>query len=139
MSGALRALALSAMLVLAACATRRPEPPPAPPPPPAPATALEAGVEVRQPAALDPGSAKRALEAFKLSCPVLMRRQDPSGLTLPSDWAPLCTEAQQAVDRLARRSDLQRTDDVARPAKHEWKRRGVGHGSSYNIRATLSP
>ncbi len=115
MSGALRALALSAMLVLAACATRRPEPPPAPPPPPTPATALEAGVEVRQPAALDPGSAKRALEAFKLSCPVLMRRQDPSGLTLPSDWVPLCTEAQQAVDAIAFFRD-----------RFEWVRVGTG-------------
>lgn len=115
MSGALRALALLAMLVLAACATRRPEPPPPPPPPPAPATALEAGVEVRQPAALDPASAKRALEAFKLSCPVLMRRQDPSGLTLPSDWAPLCTEAQQASDAIAFFRD-----------RFEWVRVGTG-------------
>ncbi|MDV3257948.1 MAG: murein transglycosylase A [Sphingomonas sp.] len=115
MSGALRALALSAMLVLAACATRRPEPPPAPPPPPTPATAVEAGVEVRQPATLDPGAAKRALEAFKLSCPVLMRRQDPSGLTLPSDWVPLCTEAQQAVDAIAFFRD-----------RFEWVRVGTG-------------
>jgi membrane-bound lytic murein transglycosylase A len=37
--------------------------------------------------------AARALTAFRISCPVLMRRQDKSGLALPQDWAPLCTEA----------------------------------------------
>ncbi len=45
------------------------------------------------PAALNPTEAGRALEAFKLSCPALVRRQDQSGLTLPSDWQPLCAEA----------------------------------------------
>ncbi len=115
MSGALRALALSAMLVLAACATRRPEPPVEPPPPPAPATAVEAGVTLQHPAALDPAAARRALDAFKLSCPVLVRRQDQSGLTLPSDWAPLCTEAQQASDPVAFFRD-----------RFEWVRVGTG-------------
>jgi membrane-bound lytic murein transglycosylase A len=114
--GALRALALSSALLLAACATRRPEPPappppapaptptptPAPPPPPPPpATAREAGVAVASPAAIDPAEARRALEAFKLSCPVLVRRQDQSGLTMPSDWQQPCTEAQAVVDASA--------------------------------------
>jgi membrane-bound lytic murein transglycosylase A len=45
------------------------------------------------PAALDPAKAVRALYAFRLSCPALVRRTDQSGLTLPSDWQPLCTEA----------------------------------------------
>ena len=105
MRGALRALALSAALMLAACATRRPEPPappppapapvptPVPPPPPPPATARELGVSLARPATLPASEATRALEAFKLSCPVLVRRQDQSGLTFPTDWQPLCAEA----------------------------------------------
>ncbi len=105
MSAALRALALSATLLLAACATRRPEPPappppapvptpkPTPPPPPPPATARELGVVLASPVTLNPGEASRALEAFKLSCPVLVRRQDQSGLTVPTDWQAQCTEA----------------------------------------------
>ena len=113
MRGALRALALSASLLVAACATRRPEPPvpsppapaptptptPAPPPaPPPPATAREAGVAIAAPVALSPAESRRALDAFRLSCPVLTRRQDQSGLTSPSDWTPLCTEAQTVAD-----------------------------------------
>jgi membrane-bound lytic murein transglycosylase A len=112
-SGALRALALSLTLVLAACATRRPEPPvtpppapaptptPTPPPPPPPATARELGVSLASPAALNSTEAQRALDAFKLSCPVLTRRQDQSGLTLPADWQPLCSEAQAVTDPAA--------------------------------------
>ena len=113
MRPALRALALSLTLVLAACATRRPEPPappapvPAPTPtpipsplpvPPPPATALEAGVVPAAPATLNAAEAQRTLQAFRLSCPVLIRRQDQSGLTRPSDWQPLCTEAQSITD-----------------------------------------
>jgi membrane-bound lytic murein transglycosylase A len=37
--------------------------------------------------------AERALDAFRTSCPVLMRRNDQSGLAQARDWAPLCTEA----------------------------------------------
>ncbi|HYC95069.1 MAG TPA: murein transglycosylase A [Sphingomicrobium sp.] len=109
-----RAVALSLALVVAACATRRPEPPvPAPPapaptpaptlppPPPPPATARELGVALATPAALNPSEARRALDAFRLSCPVLVRRQDQSGLTLTSDWQPLCTEAQAVTDASA--------------------------------------
>jgi membrane-bound lytic murein transglycosylase A len=96
-----RALALSASLLLAACATRGPVPPPQPPTPaptptpvpPPPATAREAGVALVAPAELESTKAARALEAFKLSCPVLIRRTDQSGLTLPTDWLPPCTEA----------------------------------------------
>ena len=47
-----------------------------------------------QPAkAIGAEEATRALAAFRASCPVLMRRQDASGLTQPGDWAPLCAEA----------------------------------------------
>ena len=113
MNPALRAIALSATLILAACATRRPEPPtpqppapapvptPIPPPPPPPATAREAGVALASPAALTATEAQRALAAFRISCPVLVRRTDQSGLTLPSDWQPLCIEAQSVTDAAA--------------------------------------
>jgi membrane-bound lytic murein transglycosylase A len=37
--------------------------------------------------------AERALSAFRTSCPVLVGRQDPSGLAQPQDWAPLCAQA----------------------------------------------
>lgn len=107
-----RGLALSLALLVAACATRRPEPPvppppapaPAPtptPPPPPPATAREAGVTVAKPAAINPDEAGRALSAFRLSCPALVRRQDPSGLTSPSDWQALCNEAPTVADATA--------------------------------------
>jgi membrane-bound lytic murein transglycosylase A len=42
---------------------------------------------------LQAGQAERALAAFRLSCPILVRRQDQSGLTSASDWQALCTEA----------------------------------------------
>lgn len=53
------------------------------------------------PAALNPSEARRALDAFRLSCPVLIRRQDQSGLTTTADWQPLCTEAQSVADPVA--------------------------------------
>jgi membrane-bound lytic murein transglycosylase A len=37
--------------------------------------------------------AQRALSAFRTSCPVLVGRQDQSGLAEPQDWAPLCAQA----------------------------------------------
>jgi len=99
-----RAIALSASLLVAACATRGPAPapptppPPAPgpvvpPPPPPPADARAAGLSLAVPASLTSVEAERALSAFRLSCPVLIRRQDQSGLTLGSDWQQLCAEA----------------------------------------------
>ena len=104
------AVALSASLLLAACATKVPPPiSPTPPPvvtpgpvvtpPPAPVfeNARAAGVVVAAPAALNPIEAVRALDAFRLSCPVLVKRTDASGLTLGADWQPLCAEAQTVV------------------------------------------
>ena len=93
------------LLALGSCArTPRPRPPepppveapPVPPEPPPPATAIEAGV--RAGPALDtiglsPVAAARALTAFRLSCPDLVRREDVSGLTRPGDWASACTAA----------------------------------------------
>jgi len=99
-----RAIALSASLLLAACATRvpvpspppapAPAPPPAPPVPPPPADAKAAGVALaRLPSTLDAQAAARALDAFRRSCPALLRRQDQSRLTVAADWQPLCAEA----------------------------------------------
>jgi membrane-bound lytic murein transglycosylase A len=127
-----RAVALSLSLLVAACATRRPEPPapapapspapvpkpPAPPAPPPPATAREAGVVVAGPVALNAIEADRALASFKTSCPVLIRRQDQSLLTLPADWQPLCTEAQSVTDAAAFFRD-----------RFEWVR--VGNGEAF--------
>ena len=106
MSPLLRAFALSASLFVAACATRGPvpSPPPTPPvpqptqpvpppPPPPPANARAAGVALAAPAPLAAAQAERALAAFRLSCPVLIRRKDQSGLTVASDWQTLCAEA----------------------------------------------
>jgi membrane-bound lytic murein transglycosylase A len=102
-----RAAALCASLLLAACATKVPPPviptpapvippkpvPPPPPPEPVFANARAAGVALATPEALNPTEAGRALSAFRLSCPVLVRRADASGLTVASDWQPLCAEA----------------------------------------------
>ena len=104
------AAALAASLLLAACATKvpppiTPTPPPVvtpapvvtPPPTPVFETARAAGVVVATPAAINPTEAARALAAFRLSCPVLVKRADASGLTVATDWQPLCAEAQTVV------------------------------------------
>ena len=105
-----RGLTLAAFLVLSACASRPveappvipaptpapvPVSPPAPVVPPPPANALAAGVSLSAaPQYVTQLDASRALQAFRASCPVLMRRQDQSGLAAPSSWAAVCTEAQ---------------------------------------------
>ena len=110
-----RALALSAALLLAACTGRTPPPAqPAPPPPvvepapepivtppPPPETARQAGVALVKPAAIDPSQATRALAAFRLSCPVLLKRKDASELTSGSDWQSQCAEAATLSDTQA--------------------------------------
>ena len=117
MSIAVRALALAAFLTLVACASRplpapepappvqpapitpRPAPPAPTPPPPSPAgaNALLTGVTLQPAKLIGAEEAGRALAAFRASCPVLLRRQDASGLTRTSDWISLCAEA-QALD-----------------------------------------
>ncbi|MGQ0589015.1 MAG: murein transglycosylase A [Sphingosinicella sp.] len=70
----------------------QPAPPPAPVPPP-PENALAAGVRFGPSVErLDlSGEAQRAaLEAFLISCPSLLTRQDPSGLAAPGDWREAC-------------------------------------------------
>ena len=101
-----RAAALAALALLAACAPRprvppappvpTEIPPPKPPPvvPPPPANAVAAGVALAEPRQFSEEQAARALQAFKLSCPVLSRRADKSGLATGADWLPLCSEAQ---------------------------------------------
>ena len=82
--------------LMSACTGQvRPEPEPAPPVA-KPNMAIEAGVSagpsfvVLQ---LPVGTAERALTAFRLSCPALVRRKDASGLTRPEDWRPACDAA----------------------------------------------
>ena len=90
-----RAGLLALVLALASCAPRL-VPPPTPPAPPPPATALTAGVQPG-PAigslGITPASAARALQAFRISCPSLLKRTDASELTRPSDWTAACTAA----------------------------------------------
>jgi membrane-bound lytic murein transglycosylase A len=98
-----------AMMVLASCVPKqqqRPAPPaPKPAPvaeatptlPPKPPTAALLGVSAG-PAlpALGEAEAARALEAFRISCPALVKRTDASGLTRPADWQPACAAAAAA-------------------------------------------
>lgn len=126
-----RALALAALALLAACAPRpKPPPAPAPPPvvvpappqpvPPPPANAVAAGIALAPPASLTEEQARRALAAFARSCPVLMRREDRSGLARPQDWQEVCAQATLA--------------NMASPAaffreRFEWVR--VGEGKAF--------
>jgi len=100
-SFATRAFALASALLLAACAARPTPPPPITQPPvtippqpvtpPPPTNAREAGVALVPPAPVIYDQwAERALAAFRISCPVLVRRKDQSGLAQGADWVPLC-------------------------------------------------
>lgn len=127
-----RAASLAAFALLAACAGRQPPPgppppaevppppPPAPPAPPPPTNALAAGVALAAAPALSEDQARRALAAFTISCPSLVRREDKSGLTRPQGWQALCAEAAAA--------------NLASPAaffrdRFEWAR--VGDGTAF--------
>ncbi len=105
----------AALILLASCAPRlippSPQPPPAQPQPPAPTPtpptprpveppppvdAVAAGVRAGPAIAglgLPADSAIRAFDAFLISCPAIVRRQDPSRLTRPEDWQTVCTAA----------------------------------------------
>ena len=105
MSFASRALGVMLSLALAGCVARVPPPapppavtpPPTPTPPPPPVAVIDnarlAGVTFAAPVAITALQAERALGAFRISCPSLIKRDDTSGLTLPADWQPLCAEA----------------------------------------------
>jgi membrane-bound lytic murein transglycosylase A len=94
------------MVALASCVPKqRPPAPqptptaePAPPPVEAkPPTAALLGIAAG-PAlpALGEAEAARALEAFRISCPALIKRTDASGLTHPEDWQEACAAAAAA-------------------------------------------
>jgi len=96
---------LVAALAVSGCARIIPRPATggviiAPPPvaPPVIANALAAGVVAADPPVFDSDQAVRALAAFRLSCPSLLRRNDDSGLTRPADWASPCRDADAATD-----------------------------------------
>ncbi|MFC3099118.1 murein transglycosylase A [Alteraurantiacibacter palmitatis] len=86
---------MAVLALLAGCVSVGPSPAPPPSAPPA-ATAALLGV-ARGPAiaslGLQPRDSAGALDAFHLSCPVLLRRADDSGLTRPEDWREACTAA----------------------------------------------
>jgi membrane-bound lytic murein transglycosylase A len=66
---------------------------------PGPENALAAGVSEGPPfdsLGLTDQSAQRALEAFRTSCPSLVKRADLSGLTRPEDWTASCDAAGQS-------------------------------------------
>jgi membrane-bound lytic murein transglycosylase A len=101
----IRLAAVTLGLALAGCATRTPPvppvtpapapvpaPTPAPVPPP-PANARAAGVRLAPPQTIDAVQAQRALGAFRISCPSLVKRTDASGLTVPAEWTSTCAEA----------------------------------------------
>ncbi|HEX8579004.1 MAG TPA: murein transglycosylase A [Allosphingosinicella sp.] len=93
------------LLGLASCAPKIIPPAATPPPvaapaatpapqPPGPQTAVEAGVRAGPAlSGITADQANRALQAFRISCPALVKREDVSGLTRPADWAGVCTEA----------------------------------------------
>ncbi|NUT01104.1 MAG: murein transglycosylase A [Sphingomonas sp.] len=108
MTFAARAFALATFIFLSACATRPVEVPSAPAPapapvqappvapvvPPPPANAIAAGVSLSAaPQFITQVDASKALAAFRTSCPVLLKRQDQSGLTNSAAWSAVCAEA----------------------------------------------
>lgn len=101
---------LATLLAIAGCSTpaKRPPvavlPPKEAPPPVTPANALAAGLKpgpVLTELAVPAESAARALAAFRISCPSLLKRNDASLLTQPSDWSQACAAAAGWPDRSA--------------------------------------
>ena len=104
MSSLFRSGIVALGVLLAGCATRTPPsippvvaPVPTPTPTPAPAPVIQTarllGVRLATPVDVDPVQASRALSAFRISCPALVKRKDTSELTVGADWQPLCAEA----------------------------------------------
>jgi len=68
-------------------------------------TALSAGIVAGPRVSglpMSDAQARRALAAFRTTCPALLRRTDASGLTQPADWQASCGAAQSASDSNAR-------------------------------------
>ena len=61
---------------------------------------------------IDPASAARALRAFRISCPSLVKRNDQSELTLASDWKPACETSASVNERDASAFFTQQFDTV---------------------------
>ncbi|MGQ0559626.1 MAG: murein transglycosylase A [Sphingosinicella sp.] len=79
-----------------AAAGPAPQPLPIPEPPPPLANAIAAGILAGPSLTnleLGRDAADRALRAFLISCPDLLRRADGSGLTQPQDWRAACASA----------------------------------------------
>lgn len=97
--------AIAALAFITACVPK-PKPPVAPPPIPAPtptptptppANAISVGVKAGPRAlAISDEQATRALAAFRISCPSLLRRRDASGIA--ADWRPACDRARTETD-----------------------------------------
>src|SRR5688572_4987113 len=97
------------LIALASCARVVPPPspvppvvvppapiPPAPPVPPPPENAVTAGVRAGPAVArlgLSEAALRRAFEAFRISCPAIVAREDASGLTRPEEWRAVCNVA----------------------------------------------
>ncbi len=79
------------------------------------ASAIAAGVmaaPVSITTSLTAGREAKALAAFRVSCPSLIKRTDASGLTLPTDWQPACTAARNWADSDAARFFSEQFDVV---------------------------
>jgi membrane-bound lytic murein transglycosylase A len=101
---------LLAMVLLASCVPKQQRPaPPAPQPPPAAVTPAPPPAPAKPPTAallgasagpalpaIGEAEAARALQAFRISCPALVKRTDASGLTRPEDWQSACAAAAAA-------------------------------------------
>jgi membrane-bound lytic murein transglycosylase A len=91
------AAALAAIVLLGSCGSLVPPGElPRPVPTPTPASAVLAGVAAGPSIAsygIAQAKAAAALASFQISCPQLLRREDRSGLTRPSDWQPACASA----------------------------------------------
>jgi membrane-bound lytic murein transglycosylase A len=79
------------------------------------ASALAAGViaaPVSVSSGLTAGRETKALAAFRVSCPSLVKRSDASGLTQPADWQAACTAARTWPDGDAARYFAEQFDVV---------------------------
>jgi membrane-bound lytic murein transglycosylase A len=89
------------MIALASCVPKQRPSEAAPPTPatvePKPLTAAVLGVSPGPGlSGLDEAAARRSLDAFRISCPALLRRTDSSGLTRREDWQEACAVAGRA-------------------------------------------
>jgi membrane-bound lytic murein transglycosylase A len=83
------------MIALASCSQRSlpPATPTPAPEPPKPQTAAEAGVAAGPSvSAIAPAQIVAAADAFRISCPAVVKRTDASGLTRPEDWQLACSQ-----------------------------------------------